>query len=52
MNINGDDDDFYQRSQVIERTSERQHFFPVPQEEIDIDKNLAQNTGYLGTRNN
>ena len=46
MNINADGDDFYQRSQVIDRTFERQYFFPIPQEEIDIDKNLMQNTGY------
>ena len=46
MNINADGEDFYQRSQVIDRTFERQYFFPIPQEEIDIDKNLVQNTGY------
>ena len=46
MNINADGDDFYQRSQVVERTFERQYFFPIPQAEIDIDKNLIQNTGY------
>ncbi len=46
MNVNGDGNDFYTRSQVIERNFNRQYFFPIPQGEIDIDKNLVQNTGY------
>lgn len=46
MSVNNDGDDFYKRAQVIERTFERQYFFPIPQGEIDIDKNLVQNTGY------
>ena len=46
MNVNGDGEAFFVRSQVVERTFERQYFFPIPQGEIDIDKNLVQNTGY------
>lgn len=46
MNVNGDGESFYQRSQIVERTFGRQYFFPIPQGEIDIDKNLIQNTGY------
>ncbi|MFT4093025.1 MAG: RagB/SusD family nutrient uptake outer membrane protein, partial [Niabella sp.] len=46
MNINGDGDAFFARSQVVDRSFSRQYFFPIPQGEIDIDKNLVQNTGY------
>ncbi|NDV63718.1 RagB/SusD family nutrient uptake outer membrane protein [Bacteroides sp. 224] len=46
MNINGDGEDFFIRSQVVERKFDRQYFFPIPQGEIDVDKNLVQNPGY------
>ncbi|WP_218917239.1 RagB/SusD family nutrient uptake outer membrane protein [Niabella ginsenosidivorans] len=46
MNINADGNDFFVRSKVIDRSFNRQYFFPIPQGEIDIDKNLVQNTGY------
>lgn len=47
MNIEGDGSAFYRRTKVEDRTFEdRQYFFPIPQGEIDIDKNLVQNKGY------
>lgn len=46
MNVNGDGNDFFVRSEVIDRNFSRQYFFPIPQGEIDIDKNLVQNIGY------
>lgn len=46
MNVNGDGNDFFVRSQIVERNFNRQYFFPIPQGEIDIDKNLVQNVGY------
>jgi len=46
MNVNGDGNDFFVRSEVIDRNFSRQYFFPIPQGEIDIDKNLVQNVGY------
>lgn len=46
MNINADGNGFFVRTKVIDRNFSRQYFFPIPQGEIDIDKNLIQNTGY------
>lgn len=46
MNVNGDGEDFYTRSVVVDRKFDHMYFFPIPQGEIDIDKNLVQNTGY------
>lgn len=46
MNVNGDGNDFYTRSIIVNRKFDHQYFFPIPQGEIDIDNNLVQNTGY------
>jgi hypothetical protein len=47
MNIMGDGADFYKRTKVEDRVfDDRQNFFPIPQREIDINKQLVQNTGY------
>lgn len=46
MNVNADGNGFFVRTKVIDRSFSRQYFFPIPQGEIDIDKNLIQNTGY------
>lgn len=46
MNVNADGNDFFTRTQVVDRYFDRQYFFPIPQGEIDIDKNLVQNIGY------
>ncbi|WP_303029190.1 RagB/SusD family nutrient uptake outer membrane protein [uncultured Duncaniella sp.] len=46
MNINYDGNEFFKRVQIVNRTFEYQYFFPIPQSEIDIDKNLVQNTGF------
>lgn len=46
MNVNYDGNEFFKRTEIINRTFDRQYFFPIPQSEIDIDKNLVQNTGF------
>ncbi|MBD3590835.1 MULTISPECIES: RagB/SusD family nutrient uptake outer membrane protein [unclassified Bacteroides] len=46
MNVNYDGNDFFKRTEIIKRVFTRQYFFPIPQSEIDIDKNLVQNTGF------
>lgn len=47
MDIEKDGTSFYVRTKVEDRVFvDRQHFFPIPQGEIDIDKNLEQNPGY------
>jgi len=47
MNIMGDGADFYKRTKIEDRVFEnRQNFFPIPQREIDINKQLVQNPGY------
>lgn len=47
MNIEGDGTAFYKRTKVEDRVFEnRQYFFPIPQGEIDVDKELVQNPGY------
>lgn len=46
MNVNYDGNEFFKRTEVIKRVFTRQYFFPIPQSEIDIDKNLVQNTGF------
>lgn len=46
MNVNYDGNEFFKRTEVIKRVFSRQYFFPIPQSEIDIDKNLVQNTGF------
>ena len=46
MNVNYDGNEFFKRTEIVNRTFDRQYFFPIPQSEIDIDKNLVQNTGF------
>ena len=46
MNVNYDGNEFYKRTEITSRNFDRQYFFPIPQSEIDIDKNLVQNTGF------
>ena len=47
MNINEDGDKFYVRTILEERKfTPKAYFFPIPQNEIDIDKNLVQNPGW------
>lgn len=47
MDIEKDGSDFYTRTKIEDRVfTDRQYFFPIPQGEIDIDKNLEQNPGY------
>ncbi|HJD76797.1 MAG TPA: RagB/SusD family nutrient uptake outer membrane protein [Bacteroides reticulotermitis] len=46
MNVNYDDNEFFKRTEIVNRSFDRQYFFPIPQSEIDIDKNLVQNTGF------
>ncbi|TCC96502.1 RagB/SusD family nutrient uptake outer membrane protein [Pedobacter hiemivivus] len=47
MNVEADGNAFYNRTKVANRTfAPRQYFFPIPQKEIDVDKNLVQNNGY------
>lgn len=46
LNVNADGDKFYKRTQIVTRYFDRQYFFPIPQSEIDIDKNLVQNKGF------
>lgn len=47
MNIAGDKEAFFKRTKVEDRVFEdRQNFFPIPQGEIDIDKQLVQNPGF------
>ena len=38
--------EFFKRTEIVKRIFDRQYFFPIPQGEIDIDKNLVQNTGF------
>jgi len=46
MNVNYDGNEFFKRTEIVKRIFDRQYFFPIPQGEIDIDKNLVQNTGF------
>lgn len=46
MNVNYDGNEFFKRTRVTDRVFSRQYFFPIPQSEIDIDKNLVQNTNF------
>ncbi len=51
MNINAgnsvDDPAFYQRTVFENRVFQKKHYlWPVPQSEINVDKNLVQNTGW------
>ena len=46
MNVNYDGNEFYKRTEITSRNFDRQYFFPIPQSEIDIDKNLVQNEGF------
>lgn len=46
MNVNADGDKFFKRTEITTRSFDRQYFFPIPQSEIDIDKNLVQNKGF------
>lgn len=42
MNVNYDGNEFYKRTEITSRNFDRQYFFPIPQSEIDIDKNLVK----------
>lgn len=46
MNVNYDGNEFFKRTRITDRVFSRQYFFPIPQSEIDIDKNLVQNTNF------
>lgn len=46
MNVNADGEKFFKRTEIVKRHFDRQYFFPIPQSEIDIDKNLVQNKGF------
>lgn len=46
LNVNFDGNEFFRRVSIVDRSFDRQYFFPIPQSEIDIDKNLVQNTGF------
>ena len=47
MNINADGAAFYVRTQIENRMFDpRSYFFPIPNSEVAIDKNLVQNPGY------
>lgn len=46
LNVNYDGNEFFKRTKIVNRSFTRQYFFPIPQSEIDIDKNLVQNTGF------
>lgn len=47
MNILGDGNAFFARTKVENRIFEKKmYFFPIPQKDINIDKNLVQNTGW------
>jgi hypothetical protein len=51
MNINAgtslSDPNFYQRTVFENRVFQKKHYlWPIPQQELDIDKNLVQNTGW------
>ena len=46
VNVNYDGNEFYKRTEITSRNFDRQYFFPIPQSEIDIDKNLVQNEGF------
>ena len=47
MNVNKNGNDFYTRIKREDRTFEKKmYLFPIPQGEIDIDKQLVQNPGW------
>ena len=43
---NGDDTYTYERKVKERSWDDKMYFFPIPQSEIDIDKNLVQNEGF------
>ena len=47
MNINKDGNDFFVRTKVEDRIFEKKHYlFPLPQKDLNINRNLVQNTGW------
>ncbi|MGV3766201.1 MAG: RagB/SusD family nutrient uptake outer membrane protein [Chitinophagaceae bacterium] len=47
LNINGNGNAFYNQVTFETRVFEKKHYlFPIPQGEMNIDKNLVQNTGW------
>jgi hypothetical protein len=47
LNINVDGNPFYNVVPFEQRVFEKKHYlFPIPQDEINIDKKLVQNTGW------
>ena len=47
MYVNGNGNDFYKRTWFENRIFEKKmYFFPIPQGDLDIDKELVQNPGW------
>lgn len=47
MNVNANGNDYYKRTLIENRIFEKKlYFFPIPQDDINIDKQLVQNPGW------